>query len=196
MYSLICRYSNVNALPNQQTEVMEELSAYKLKLPDRHLRRAEKIRDALERSSFAKTALLSLALLGTCMVIGDGILTPCISVLSAVDGVKKFDSALSKDAIAMISIAILVALFSIQRFGTDKVGYTFAPAILVWYIFIGSVGIYNLIRHDSTVLKAFNPIYIVSYFRSDLKKAWISLGGVVLCMTGMLFSLHILCICN
>ncbi|KAJ4818897.1 Potassium transporter [Rhynchospora pubera] len=184
MYSLICRYSNVNALPNQQTEVMEELSAYKLKLPDRHLRRAEKIRDALERSSFAKTALLSLALLGTCMVIGDGILTPCISVLSAVDGVKKFDSALSKDAIAMISIAILVALFSIQRFGTDKVGYTFAPAILVWYIFIGSVGIYNLIRHDSTVLKAFNPIYIVSYFRSDLKKAWISLGGVVLCMTG------------
>lgn len=78
MYSLICRHSNVNALPSQQTEVME-LSAYKLELPNKHQRRAEKIRDALERSSFAKGALLSLALLGTCMVIGDGILTPCIS---------------------------------------------------------------------------------------------------------------------
>jgi amino acid transporter len=89
----------------------------------------------------------------------------------------------------MISVAILVILFSVQRFGTDKVGYTFAPAILVWYICIGTVGIFNLIQHDPTVLKAFNPIYIVSYFRSDLKEAWISLGGVVLCMTGMIFSL-------
>lgn len=99
----------------------------------------------------------------------------------------------------MISIAILVVLFSIQRFGTDKVGYTFAPVILVWYIFIGTVGISNLIRHDSSVLKAFNPLYIVSYFKSDLKEAWISLGGVVLCMTGMFFLstiLRVLCFCN
>lgn len=78
LYSLICRHSNVNALPSQQTEVMD-ISAYKLELPNKHLRRAEKIRNALERSSFAKTGLLWLALLGTCMVIGDGILTPCIS---------------------------------------------------------------------------------------------------------------------
>ncbi|KAJ4957254.1 hypothetical protein NE237_014037 [Protea cynaroides] len=117
------------------------------------------------------------------MVIGDGILTPCISVLSAVDGLKKIDSNLKTDVVVMISIAILVVLFSIQRFGTDKVGYTFAPAIMVWYMFIGGVGIFNLIRHDSSVLRAFNPVYIFKYFNGEPKQAWLSLGGIVLCMT-------------
>lgn len=89
----------------------------------------------------------------------------------------------------MISIVILVALFSIQRFGTDKVGYTFAPAILLWFTFIGSIGIFNIFRHDSSVLMAFNPIHIISYFKRDPKVAWISLGGVVLCMTGLISKL-------
>lgn len=183
LYSLICRNSKVSAIPNERQEEME-LSAYKLKVPNKNLKRAQKIKEALERSSWAKTSLLSMALLGTCMVIGDGILTPCISVLSAVDGVRKFDAGMSKDVVAMISVFILVILFSIQRFGTDKVGYSFAPAILLWFMFIGSIGIFNIFRHDSTVLKAFNPIYIISYFKRDPKAAWISLGGVVLCMTG------------
>ncbi|KAJ0971903.1 hypothetical protein J5N97_019862 [Dioscorea zingiberensis] len=183
LYSLICRHSKVSALPNTKAEEME-LSAYQMKLPTKHLKRAEMIKEALEKSTWAKTLLLSVALLGTCMVIGDGILTPCISVLSAVDGVRNIDAGISRDVVAMISVAILLVLFSIQRFGTDKVGYTFAPAILVWYTFIGVIGVFNLIRHDSNVLKAFNPMYIVYYFQSDPKEAWISLGGVVLCMTG------------
>lgn len=78
MYSLICRHSKVSAIPNAQTDHMD-LSAYKLKIPNKNLKRAEKIKEAIERSPFAKTCLLSVALLGTCMVIGDGILTPCIS---------------------------------------------------------------------------------------------------------------------
>ncbi|KAK1294352.1 Potassium transporter 5 [Acorus calamus] len=183
MYSLICRHLKVSAIPNQQLDDME-LSTYKMKIPSKHLWRAEKIKEALKKSTLAKTCLLSIALLGTCMVIGDGILTPCISVLSAVDGMRKIDASVSKDVVVMISVAILVALFSIQRFGTDKVGYTFAPAILIWYTFIGIIGISNLIRHDSTMLKAFNPYYIFLYFKRDHKQAWISLGGVVLCITG------------
>ncbi|XP_058093520.1 potassium transporter 5-like [Magnolia sinica] len=183
MYSLICRYSNVSAIPNQQVEHMD-LSAYKLQLPNKHSKRAGWIKEAMERSPFAKLCLLCVALLGTCMVIGDGILTPCISVLSAVDGVRKIDASISKDVVVMISIAILVVLFSIQRFGTDKVGYTFAPAILIWYSFIGGIGLFNIAHHDSSVLKAFNPIYIFRYFNGNPKEAWISLGGVVLCMTG------------
>ncbi|KAH0468022.1 hypothetical protein IEQ34_003055 [Dendrobium chrysotoxum] len=183
LYSLICRNSKVSAIPNERQEEME-LSAYKLKIPNKNLKRAQRIKEALESSCWAKTSLLSMALLGTCMVIGDGILTPCISVLSAVDGVRKFDTGMSKDIVAMISIFILVILFSIQRFGTDKVSYTFALSILLWFMLIGSIGIFNIFRHDSTVLKAFNPIYIISYFKRDPKAAWISLGGVVLCMTG------------
>ncbi|KAJ4955282.1 hypothetical protein NE237_012065 [Protea cynaroides] len=185
MYSLICRHAKVNSIPSsQQGEDEMNLSAYQLQIPTKHLKRAEKIKAALERSSFAKAALLVIALLGTCMVIGDGILTPCISVLSAVDGVKKFDSHLKTDVVVMISVTILVILFSIQRFGTDKVGYTFAPAIMVWYLFIGGVGIFNLIQHDPLVLRAFNPVHIFRYFNGEPKQAWLSLGGIVLCMTG------------
>lgn len=80
LYSVICRNSKVSAIPNERQEEME-LSAYKLKVPNKNLKRAQRIKEALERSSWAKTSLLSMALLGTCMVIGDGILTPCISGL-------------------------------------------------------------------------------------------------------------------
>lgn len=88
------------------------------------------------------------------------------------------------DAIMGISIAILVILFSLQRMGTDKVGYTFAPAICVWFLFISGIGLYNLFKYDVTVLRAFNPMYIIHYFKRNGKKGWISLGGVFLCITG------------
>ncbi|TYG93717.1 hypothetical protein ES288_A11G132900v1 [Gossypium darwinii] len=88
------------------------------------------------------------------------------------------------DMIAGISIVILVFLFMIQRFGTSKVGYTFAPILSLWFILIGGIGFYNIIKHDTTVLKAINPIYIVEYFIRNKKDAWVSLGGVVLCTTG------------
>lgn len=80
LYSLICRNSKVSAILNERQEEME-LSAYKLKIPNKNLKRAQRIKEALESSYWAKTGLLSMALLGTCMVIGDGILTPCISGL-------------------------------------------------------------------------------------------------------------------
>lgn len=83
-----------------------------------------------------------------------------------------------------VSIAILVLLFSVQRFGTDKVGYAFAPALCVWFSFIIGTGLYNVFNHDITVLRAFNPKYIVDYFRRNGKEAWVSLGGTILCITG------------
>lgn len=83
-----------------------------------------------------------------------------------------------------ISVAILVVLFAVQRFGTDKVGYSFAPIILMWFLFIGGIGIYNLIKYDIGVLRAFYPKYIVDYFKTNGKDAWISLGGILLCFTG------------
>ncbi|KAL5983849.1 hypothetical protein ACLOJK_017945 [Asimina triloba] len=70
------------------------------------------------------------------------------------------------------------------RFGTDKVGYSFAPIIVVWFLMIGCIGIFNFIKYDPSVAKAFNPKYIIDYFRRNKKDAWISLGGVVLAITG------------
>ncbi|PNX89818.1 potassium transporter 5-like protein, partial [Trifolium pratense] len=71
------------------------------------------------------------------------------------------------------------------RFGTDKVGYAFAPIILVWFLLIGVIGLYNLLKYDIGVLRAFNPMYIVDYMKRNGKDGWLSLGGIFLCITGV-----------
>ncbi|CAK7336014.1 unnamed protein product [Dovyalis caffra] len=179
LYSLICRSAKVGLIPNDQPED-HQLSNYRLDIPSNQLRRAQVIREKMESSKTIKIILFLVTILGTSMVIGDGVLTPCISVLSAVSGIK----SLSQDAIVGISIAILIALFSVQRFGTDKVGFAFAPMVLVWYSFIGGIGLYNLFKYEIGVLRAFNPKYIFDYFKRNGKQGWISLGGIVLCITG------------
>ncbi|XP_043710558.1 potassium transporter 5-like [Telopea speciosissima] len=184
LYSLICRYAKVGLIPSQQAED-REVSNFRLELPNNgRLRRASKVKSALEKSNSAKYFLLFATMLGTAMVIGDGVLTPCISVLSAVGGIKQATSAVTEDAIVWISVAILIVLFVVQRFGTDKVGYSFAPIICIWFILIGGIGLYNFIKYDPAVVKALNPKYIIDYFSRNKKEAWISLGGIVLAITG------------
>ncbi|MED6206180.1 Potassium transporter 5 [Stylosanthes scabra] len=180
LYSLICRHLKVSLIPNQQPED-KELSNYKLETPSSQLRRAQRLKQMLENSYAARILLLLATITGTAMVIGDGILTPSISVLSAVSGIS---TSLGQGAVVGITIVILIGLFSYQRFGTDKVGFTFAPIIFVWFSFIAGIGLYNLFKHDIGVLRAFNPKYIVDYFKRNGKEAWLSLGGVFLCITG------------
>lgn len=88
------------------------------------------------------------------------------------------------DTVVGVSVAILVILFCVQRMGTDKVGFAFAPIIFVWFSFIGGIGLYNLFKYDIGVLRAFNPQYIIDYFRRNARQGWISLGGIFLCITG------------
>jgi KUP system potassium uptake protein len=89
--------------------------------------------------------------------------------------------------VVWISVSILFVLFSVQRFGTDKVGYTFAPVISLWFLLIAGTGIYNLVTHDVGVLRALNPWHIVKYFQRNGKGGWVSLGGAILCVTGKPF---------
>lgn len=91
---------------------------------------------------------------------------------------------LTDTTVMWISVVILVVLFQIQRFGTDKVGYTFAPIITLWFAFIACIGIYNFVKYDPGVISALNPWNIVLYFKRNKEDAWISLGGVILCLTG------------
>ncbi|XP_062084330.1 potassium transporter 5-like [Humulus lupulus] len=177
MYSLLCRYASVGLIPNEQ---VEDTNISKLEVDSRRLW----IRSRLENSNFAKYSLLLLSMLGTSMLIGDGIFTPCISVLSAVEGIKEATPAMTQDRVVWISIVILIGLFMVQRFGTHKVGYTFSPILLLWFVLIGGIGVYNLIKFDLTIVKALNPYYIVAYFTRNKKEAWLSLGGIVLCITG------------
>ncbi|VAI42450.1 unnamed protein product [Triticum turgidum subsp. durum] len=183
LYSLISRYAQTRMIPNQQDEDAS-VSNYSLQESSSQTRRAQWVKRRLESSKAAKIALFTITILGTSMVMGDGTLTPAISVLSAVSGIREKAPDLTQSQVVWISVAILFLLFSVQRFGTDKVGYSFAPIISVWFVLIASIGVYNLAAHDATVLRALNPMYIVDYFRRNGKEAWLSLGGVVLCTTG------------
>ncbi|XP_006647253.1 potassium transporter 19 [Oryza brachyantha] len=183
LYSLISRYAKIRMIPDEQTEDAD-VSNYSIEAPNSQLRRAQWLKQKLESSKAAKVALFTITIFGTSMVMGDGTLTPAISVLSAVSGIREKAPDLTQLQVVWISVAILILLFSVQQFGTDKVGYSFAPVISVWFILIAGIGMYNLAVHELTILRAFNPMYIVDYFRRNGKDAWVSLGGVVLCITG------------
>ncbi|OIV94519.1 hypothetical protein TanjilG_25581 [Lupinus angustifolius] len=183
LYSLICRFANVGLLPNRQ-QADEHISSFRLKVPSLEMKRALKIKDTLEKNKSLKTLLLLLVLLGTSMVIGDGILTPAMSVLSAVSGLQGEIESFGTEEVVIISIVVLVALFSIQQFGTGKVGFMFSPILALWFFSLGSIGAYNMVKHDITVLRAINPAYIYYFFKKNGKHAWSALGGCVLCITG------------
>ncbi|KAL9352773.1 hypothetical protein Peur_055453 [Populus x canadensis] len=183
LYSLICRYAKVNMLPNRQP-ADENISSFRLKLPTPELERALNIKETLEKRSSLKTVLLLLVLTGTSMVIGDGILTPAMSVMSAVSGLQGEISDFGTSAVVVVSIIILLGIFSIQRFGTGKVGFMFSPVLALWFFSLGAIGIYNLVKHDIRVLKALNPAYIYFFFKKNSSAAWSALGGCVLCITG------------
>ncbi|XP_047962062.1 potassium transporter 11-like [Salvia hispanica] len=182
LYSLLCRHAKVRTIPNQH-KTDEELTTYSRNTVH-ELSFAAKTKAWLEANAFRKTALLMLVLVGTCMVIGDGILTPAISVLSASGGIRLDHPKMSNDVVVIVAVIILVGLFSMQHYGTDRVGWLFAPVVLLWFLFIGGIGIYNIYNYDSSVLKAFSPLYIYRYFRNGKKKGWTSLGGIMLSITG------------
>ncbi|KDO63512.1 hypothetical protein CISIN_1g0055832mg, partial [Citrus sinensis] len=84
----------------------------------------------------------------------------------------------------ILACVILVGLFALQHFGTHKVAVMFAPIIIVWLISIFAVGLYNVIHWNPKVISAISPLYIIKYFRETGKTGWISLGGLLLCITG------------
>lgn len=91
----------------------------------------------------------------------------------------------------LVAVVILVGLFSLQRYGTDRVGWLFAPVVLLWFFLIGGIGMFNIWKYDKTILRAFSPVYIVRYFRRRGMDGWTSLGGVLLSITGIFFPLKL-----
>ncbi|XP_038980854.1 potassium transporter 7-like isoform X2 [Phoenix dactylifera] len=183
LYSLICRNAKVSLLPNQLRSDTR-ISSFRLKVPSPELERSLKVKEHLESSWMLKKLLLILVLFGTSMVIADGVVTPAMSVLSAVSGLKVGIASLEQDKVVMISVAFLVILFSVQKYGTSKVGLAVGPALFVWLCSLGGIGVYNLVKYGVTVLRAFNPVHIYYYFERNLTQAWLSLGGCLLCATG------------
>lgn len=88
------------------------------------------------------------------------------------------------DEVVCVAVAILVGLFCMQYHGVDRVGWLFAPVVLLWFLLIGGIGIFNIWKYDTVVLKAFSPMYIYRYFKRGGKDSWLSLGGIMLSITG------------
>jgi KUP system potassium uptake protein len=129
-----------------------------------------------------RKALLALGVFGAALFYGDAVLTPAISVLSAVEGLEVGTKAF-KPYIVPISVGILTALFMIQRYGTGVVGLLFGPVCLVWFISIGAVGGWNIAKAP-VVLEALNPIHALRFVTSHGVASFVVLGSVLLCVTG------------
>ena len=128
-------------------------------------------------------ALVSLcAIFGAALLYGDGIITPAISVLSAVEGLGIATKA-ANHFVLPLTCAILFSLFMAQRFGTESIGKVFGPIMIVWFVAIALLGLSHII-HQPTVIKALNPLYAVRFFMVNHLHGLIVLGAVVLCITG------------
>ncbi|PQQ05930.1 potassium transporter 2-like isoform X2 [Prunus yedoensis var. nudiflora] len=183
LYSLICRHAKVSLLPNRQL-ADEALSTYILEHPPEK-EKSSRLKVVLEKCKALHTALLILVLLGTCMVIGDGVLTPAISVFSAVSGLEL---SMSKEhhqyAVVPITCFILLCLFALQHYGTHRVGFFFAPVVLAWLLCISALGLYNIFQWNRYIYQALSPYYMFKFLRKTRISGWMSLGGILLCITG------------
>ncbi|CAL9240144.1 unnamed protein product [Arabidopsis halleri] len=189
LYSLLCRHARVNSLPSCQL-ADEQLIEYKTDsigssslMPQTGF--AASLKSTLEKHGVLQKILLVLALIGTCMVIGDGVLTPAISVFSAVSGVEL---SMSKEHHKYIELPaaciILIGLFALQHYGTHRVGFLFAPVILLWLMCISAIGVYNIFHWNPHIYQALSPYYMYKFLKKTQSKGWMSLGGILLCITG------------
>jgi KUP system potassium uptake protein len=129
-----------------------------------------------------RRAVMFMALLGAALFFGDGVITPAISVLSAVEGLKVAAPGL-EHWVVPITVLVLLGLFWLQRHGTAKVGAIFGPVMVVWFLALGVIGVWNIIQAPG-VLYALNPWYAVQFFMTHGSTSILALGSVVLSVTG------------
>jgi len=128
-------------------------------------------------------AIIGIAILiGAALLFGDGIITPAISVLSAVEGLEVFTPQFAS-AVIPITVGILIVLFLVQRHGSGKVGSLFGPIMVLWFVSLAIMGLPQIINHP-IVLTAINPWHAVQFFMNNGKFSFFVLGAVVLCITG------------
>ena len=129
-----------------------------------------------------RVTLVMTGLIGAALLYGDGVITPAITVLSAVEGLEVVTPTLSH-LVVPLSVVILVLLFMVQKRGTAKIGWVFGPVMLVWFGVIGVLGVLGILEHPH-ILVSINPLYGVQLFVNDGRIAFLLLGAVVLAVTG------------
>jgi len=126
--------------------------------------------------------MLIVGIFGTCLFYGDGVITPAISVLSAVEGLEVVSPAFKKYVIPL-TIVILFGLFAVQKRGTSGIGKFFGPITVVWFAAIAALGIYHIASHPE-IMWALSPHYAVQFIINEPTVTFLILGAVVLCVTG------------
>ncbi len=129
-----------------------------------------------------RRVLLLVGVFGTCLFYGDGVITPAISVLSAVEGLEVISPA-SKKFVIPLTLVILFCLFAVQKRGTTGIGKFFGPITVVWFICIAALGVSHIME-DPDILWAISPTYALGFIWNQPGTTFIILGAVVLCVTG------------
>ncbi|CAO2831120.1 unnamed protein product [Amaranthus hypochondriacus] len=180
LYSLLCRHMKIGIISTRDADSsgVSNTDIYEGR------RKQSGLGQIFVKSVVARRILLFISILGMCMLIGDGILTPAISVLSAIDGIRAPFPKVSKSTVEALSATILIFLFLLQKFGTSRVSFLFSPIMGLWTLTTPLVGIYSILKHYPGIFKALSPHYIIMYFSKNGKEGWLSLGGTILCITG------------
>jgi KUP system potassium uptake protein len=126
--------------------------------------------------------LVLLVLFGAALLYGDGVITPAISVLSAVEGLNVATDAM-KDYVVPLTVVILAGLFAVQRKGTEGIGVVFGPIMVVWFLALAGLGVVQ-IAHGPGILAALNPVHALQFLVHNGAHGFLVLGAVVLCVTG------------
>jgi KUP system potassium uptake protein len=137
---------------------------------------------AVSGSRRTKVILAGLGIFGASLFFGDSMITPAISVLSAVEGLKIVQPGL-EDFIVPITATIIVVLFTLQRLGTARIGRSFGPVMVLWFVAIATCGVSGIARHPE-ILKALSPTYAIGFLTGHFSTAFFALAAVVLAITG------------
>ncbi|MGH7654071.1 MAG: potassium transporter Kup [Gemmatimonadaceae bacterium] len=139
----------------------------------------------IEKSTVRKSrraVLISLGLVGAALLYGDGVITPAISVLGAMEGLNVVSESFAH-LVVPVTLLVLVGLFLFQKLGTARVGATFGPIMVVWFLAIAVLGVAEIVR-TPRILFAMNPLYAIRFFADRGSAAFVLLGAVVLAVTG------------
>src|SRR3569833_2279398 len=127
--------------------------------------------------------IIMLGVFATALFYGDSMITPAISVLSAVEGLTTVNAGL-EPFVVPIAVGILIGLFAIQARGTAKVSLKFGPVLLVYFTTLAVLGVMHILKDPSVILAMLNPLNAVDFFTTDFMRAFVALGSVVLAVTG------------
>ncbi|XP_071903576.1 potassium transporter 6 isoform X2 [Coffea arabica] len=196
LYSLLCRHAKMGLLPNDRSAseiIQHDRGSPRIKVPST-------TRKCIEKYKTGHYFLLFLALFGCCMIISDGVLTPSVSVLSATSTFGRsmiklshrlissqkirehLDEVLTRLPVPM-ACAILVCLFTLQHYGTQKISFVFAPIVIIWLTFISGIGLYNIAQNHE-ILYAISPTYMLRFLKKVDIISWKALGSIILCTAG------------